>query len=56
MVCALLTLPDPYSRRYRDDMTVQVIFFGEGENTGSVVVNAEATHGNTDATGLKAKL
>lgn len=50
MVCALLTLPDPYSRRYRDDMTVQVIFFGEGENNGSVVVNAEAT------AGLKAKL
>ena len=31
MVCALLTLPSPYSRRYRDDLTVEVIFFGEGE-------------------------
>jgi len=43
MVCALLTLPSPYSRRYRDDLTVEVIFFGEGENTGSVVMNSEAT-------------
>lgn len=58
MLCALLTLPSPYSRRYRDDLTVEVIFFGEGENTGAVVVNSEATaqNGNgTDQT-LKAKL
>ncbi len=32
MVSALLTLPSPYSRRYRDDLTVQVIFFGHGED------------------------
>ena len=29
MICALLTLPSPYSRRYRDDLTVEVVFFGE---------------------------
>ena len=43
MVSALLTLPSPYSRRYRDDLTVQVIFFGNGEKTGEVLVNKEAT-------------
>lgn len=43
MVCALLTLPSPHARRYRDDMTVEVIFFGEGENTGAVTVNGEAS-------------
>ena len=48
MVCALLTLPSPYSRRYRDDLTVQVIFFGEGgeggdSGGGRVLVNEEAS-------------
>jgi pyruvate dehydrogenase phosphatase len=33
MVCGLLALPSPYSRRYRDDLTVEVIFFGEGEDS-----------------------
>ncbi|KAK5997126.1 Phosphatase two C protein 5 [Cladobotryum mycophilum] len=42
-VCALLTLPSPFSRRYRDDLTVQVIFFGHSERTGEVTVNLEAT-------------
>ncbi|KIW05120.1 hypothetical protein, variant [Verruconis gallopava] len=42
-LCALLTLPSPYSRRFRDDLTVQVIFFGEGPATGNVEVNKEAT-------------
>ncbi|KAK3946321.1 protein serine/threonine phosphatase 2C [Diplogelasinospora grovesii] len=42
-VSALLTLPSPYSRRYRDDLTVQVIFFGYGEKTGEILVNQEAT-------------
>lgn len=42
-VSALLTLPAPFSRRYRDDLTVQVIFFGNGEKTGEVVVNTAAT-------------
>ncbi|KAJ5678703.1 hypothetical protein N7462_006947 [Penicillium macrosclerotiorum] len=45
MVCALLTLPSPYSRRYRDDVTVEVIFFGQGPDsrTGTVEVNQEAS-------------
>ncbi|KAI9903272.1 hypothetical protein N3K66_002624 [Trichothecium roseum] len=42
-VCALLTLPSPFSRRYRDDLTVQVIFFGDGEKTGEVTLNSEAS-------------
>ncbi|KAK7981041.1 hypothetical protein PG989_013498 [Apiospora arundinis] len=42
-VCALLTLVSPMSRRYRDDLTVQVIFFGNGQKTGEVLVNQEAT-------------
>ncbi|RYP14799.1 hypothetical protein DL765_006100 [Monosporascus sp. GIB2] len=42
-VCALLTLVSPFSRRYRDDLTVQVIFFGNGQKTGEVIVNEEAT-------------
>ncbi|KAI9688499.1 MAG: hypothetical protein M1822_001448 [Bathelium mastoideum] len=44
MVCALLTLPSPYSRRYRDDLTVEVIFFGEnGTTTGGVERNEDAS-------------
>ncbi|TDZ37845.1 [Pyruvate dehydrogenase [acetyl-transferring]]-phosphatase 1 [Colletotrichum spinosum] len=42
-VSALLTLPSPFSRRYRDDLTVQVIFFGNGVKTGEVNLNEEAT-------------
>ncbi|KAI1381134.1 protein serine/threonine phosphatase 2C [Hypoxylon crocopeplum] len=42
-VCALLTLVSPFSRRYRDDLTVQVIFFGNGPSAGSVLVNEEAS-------------
>ncbi|KAK5073928.1 [Pyruvate dehydrogenase [acetyl-transferring]]-phosphatase 1, mitochondrial [Lithohypha guttulata] len=55
MVCALLTLPSPYSRRYRDDLTVEVIFFGEGASDGAVRVNEEASsQSNNDK--LKPKL
>ncbi|KAL8766606.1 MAG: hypothetical protein Q9209_006671 [Squamulea sp. 1 TL-2023] len=43
MLCGLLTLPSPYSRRYRDDLTIEVIFFGEGEAVGDVVANVEAS-------------
>ncbi|EME44393.1 hypothetical protein DOTSEDRAFT_130885 [Dothistroma septosporum NZE10] len=43
MLSALLTLPSPYSRRYRDDLTVQVIFFGEGQGNGKVELNTEAS-------------
>ncbi|KAH0534065.1 hypothetical protein FGG08_007331 [Glutinoglossum americanum] len=53
MLCALLTLPSPYSRRYRDDLTVEVIFFGEGDKSGNVVLNVEASAPHGD---VKAKL
>ncbi|ORY64199.1 phosphatase 2C-like domain-containing protein [Pseudomassariella vexata] len=57
-VCALLTLVSPFSRRYRDDLTVQVIFFGNGQKTddkaGDVLVNQEATSPPKSA--IKAKL
>lgn len=43
MVSALLTLPSPFSRRYRDDLTVQVIFFGENDDSGMVELNTEAS-------------
>ncbi|KAI0392684.1 protein phosphatase 2C [Xylariaceae sp. FL0594] len=43
-VCALLTLVAPFSRRYRDDLTVQVVFFGNGEGKGNIVVNEEASN------------
>lgn len=62
MLSALLTLPSPYSRRYRDDLTVQVIFFGEGEGNGKVELNKEASatasngNGVNGANGVKAKL
>lgn len=53
MVCGLLTLVSPYARRYRDDLTVEVIFFGEGDKSGDVVLNAEASASDL---GAKAKL
>ncbi|KAI9375408.1 phosphatase 2C-like domain-containing protein [Aspergillus egyptiacus] len=43
MLCALLTLPSPYSRRYRDDVTVEVIFFGEGSDNRTITINEEAS-------------
>ncbi|KAL8681557.1 MAG: hypothetical protein Q9186_002373 [Xanthomendoza sp. 1 TL-2023] len=46
LVCGLLTLPSPRARSYRDDLTVEVIFFGEGEATGEVVANLEASAPN----------
>ncbi|THV93715.1 MgPP2CL-3, protein phosphatase 2C-like protein 3 [Aureobasidium pullulans] len=53
---ALLTLPSPYSRRYRDDLTIEVIFFGEGgpERTGKVELNKEASALSSE--GVKPKL
>ncbi|KAI0004802.1 protein serine/threonine phosphatase 2C [Xylariaceae sp. FL0662B] len=53
-VCALLTLVSPFSRRYRDDLTVQVVFFGNGQKTGEVLVNEEAS--NPALSPVKAKL
>jgi pyruvate dehydrogenase phosphatase len=37
----------------RDDLTVEVIFFGDGEKSGDVVLNKEASASAGDA---KAKL
>jgi pyruvate dehydrogenase phosphatase len=31
---------------YRDDLTVEVIFFGEGDNNGNVSINTEASASN----------
>lgn len=56
MLSALLTLPSPYSRRYRDDLTVQVIFFGENEGNGKVELNKEASATANGPAGVKAKL
>ncbi|KXT15262.1 hypothetical protein AC579_4843 [Pseudocercospora musae] len=56
MLSALLTLPSPYSRRYRDDLTVQVIFFGEGQGSGRVELNKEASATAANGNGPKAKL
>lgn len=55
MVSALLTLPSPYSRRYRDDLTVEVIFFGEATGDGKVELNKEAS-ASASLEGVKAKL
>lgn len=57
MISALLTLPSPYSRRYRDDLTVEVIFFGESgpDKTGTVELNKEAS-ASVNVDGLKPKL
>jgi pyruvate dehydrogenase phosphatase len=57
---ALLTLPAPFSRRYRDDLTVQVIFFGEnaGQVNGKIELNKEAsaTVANGNKENIQAKL
>ena len=37
----------------RDDLTVQVIFFGNGEKTGEVLLNEEATTPPRAAVGAK---
>ncbi|KAG2734164.1 hypothetical protein G9P44_002170 [Scheffersomyces stipitis] len=49
----LISIPNPVSRRYRDDLTVTVVFFGEdvhGENeAGKLEINANATAGGIDS-------
>lgn len=40
--------------RRRDDLTVQVIFFGNGPKTGTILVNEEAS--NAPQSAIKAKL
>ncbi|KAF2461718.1 protein phosphatase 2C [Lineolata rhizophorae] len=52
-LCALLTLQYPTSRRFRDDLTVEVVFFGDSGGDGNVSVNQRAS---ASADGLKAKL
>lgn len=44
-VSTLVSIPSPMSRRYRDDLTVTVAFFGDSGNDvdGSLVTNIEAT-------------
>ncbi|KAH3670617.1 hypothetical protein OGAPHI_001132 [Ogataea philodendri] len=52
----LVSIPSPLSRRYRDDLTVSVIFFGEGEkhvSNSALEINQEATKGGLT---MKAKL
>lgn len=45
----LISIPNPVSRRYRDDLTVTVVFFGKdprGENEeGKLEINSQATAG-----------
>ncbi|GMM37374.1 type 2C protein phosphatase [Saccharomycopsis crataegensis] len=51
----LLNIPSPLSRRYRDDLTVVVVFFGENgqvDETSQLKINLEATRGGE----VKAKL
>jgi pyruvate dehydrogenase phosphatase len=67
-LCALLTLPSPFSRRYRDDLTVTVVFFGKDngleqgakeDREGAVKVNLDASAGGIpviDKENVKAKL
>ncbi|ODV64976.1 hypothetical protein HYPBUDRAFT_154240 [Hyphopichia burtonii NRRL Y-1933] len=49
----LISIPNPVSRRYRDDLTVTVVFFGNdprGENeNGKLEINPDATAGGVDA-------
>ena len=51
MVCALLTLPSPYSRRYRDDLTVEVIFFGDETSTRDRENHIDVGKGGTSLRG-----
>lgn len=54
-VSMLISIPSPLSRRYRDDLTVTVVFFGDSEQQegGSIKVNKAATRSQLRA---KAKL
>lgn len=49
----LISIPNPISRRYRDDLTVTVVFFGTQPNgpneEGKLATNMEATAGGVDA-------
>ncbi|EGV66331.1 [Pyruvate dehydrogenase [acetyl-transferring]]-phosphatase 1, mitochondrial [Yamadazyma tenuis] len=49
----LISIPSPISRRYRDDLTVTVVFFGKDpkgeDDLGKLEINPEATAGGIDA-------
>lgn len=48
----LISIPNPVSRRYRDDLTVTVVFFGKNgaeDNAGNLEINTKATAGGIDA-------
>ena len=48
----LISIPNPVSRRYRDDLTVTVVFFEKGDkedDNGKLEINREATAGGVDA-------
>ncbi|EDK44925.1 hypothetical protein LELG_03104 [Lodderomyces elongisporus NRRL YB-4239] len=55
----IISIPNPVSRRYRDDLTVTVVFFGANpmmdgstggvNEAGKLEINAEATAGGPDA-------
>lgn len=49
----LISIPNPVSRRYRDDLSVTVVFFGNDikgiNDNGKLEINAEATAGGIDS-------
>jgi pyruvate dehydrogenase phosphatase len=55
MLICCYGVPSELTDTIRDDLTVEVIFFGESESTGNVVINAEATAVSSNGE-LKAKL
>lgn len=51
-VLMLLSIPGPLSRRYRDDLTVTVVFFGadqQHDDSGKLEINAQATLGGSSS-------
>lgn len=55
-ISMLLSIPNPVSRRYRDDLSVTVVFFGENaevSSAGNIELNVDATRGGK---GLAPKL
>ena len=49
----IISIPNPVSRRYRDDLTVTVVFFGnnlnEANENGTLEINSNATAGGVNA-------
>lgn len=49
----IISIPNPVSRRYRDDLTVTVVFFGnnlnEANENGTLEINSSATAGGVGA-------